>query len=98
MIVFVQVIVVWFVVTTVIYLLVAIYSRSVRRERLEKEFDASFPTTSGPESGDVLADRDTYIAEGMHAYEKGLRRRLIGLIYVLPVVVFMAIVYGVNYR
>ena len=98
MIVFLQVGVLWFVVTTVIYLLVAIYSRSVRRERLEKEFDASFPPASGPESGDVISDRDTYIAEGMQAYEKGLRSRLIGLIYVLPVVVFMAIVYGVNYR
>jgi len=97
MIIFLQVVALWFVLTTVVYLLVALYSRSVRRERLEKEFDASFPPASGPESGDVIADRDTYIAEGMAEYERGLRRRLIGLVYVLPAVVFVAVVYGVNY-
>lgn len=94
MLVYTQVAGIWFVVTTMIYLAVSIYSRSVRRERLEKEFDATFP----PGSGDVGGDRDTYVAEGMAEYQHGLRRRLIGLIYVLPVVAFAAVIYVVNYR
>ena len=91
---FLEVIVVWFIVTTMVYLAVAIYSRSVERERLEKEFDASFP----PGTPDVTADRDTYVSQGLADYEHGLRRRLIGLIYVLPALAFVAVVYVVNYR
>ena len=74
-------------VLTVIYFLVSIYSRSVRRERLEKRFDA----------GDVEGDRDTYIAEGMAAYEHGLRKRLIWLVIVVPLVAMAAVVYVVNW-
>ena len=94
MLVFLEVILVWFVVTTLVYLAVGVYSRSVRRERLEKEFDAQFP----PGSGDAAAERDTYVAQGMAEYQHGLRRRLIGLIYVLPAVFFAVVIYVVNYR
>ena len=94
MLVILEVIVVWFIVTTLVYLAVAIYSRSIRREALEKEFDASFP----PGSGDVTPERDTYVSEGMAEYQHGLRRRLIGLIYVLPAVFFAVVIYVVNYR
>jgi uncharacterized ion transporter superfamily protein YfcC len=71
----------------VIYFLVSIYSRSVRRERLEKRFDA----------GDVEGDRDAYIADGMAAYEHGLRKRLIWLVIILPLVAMAATVYVVNW-
>ena len=53
-----------FLILTVVYLLVSVYSRSVRRERLEKQFDA----------GDVPGDRDAYVEKGMEAYRHGLRR------------------------
>jgi ABC-type Na+ efflux pump permease subunit len=71
---------------SVLYLLVSVYSRSVRREKLEKRFDA----------GGVEGDRDTYIADGMTAYEKGLRKRLIWLVYIIPMIVFSIIIYFVN--
>ena len=73
---------------TVIYWLVAIYSRSVRRERLEKEFDA----------GGVDGDRDDYIKAGLQAYEHGLRRQLIVLVYIIPAAVVAVTVYFVNYQ
>lgn len=73
---------------TVIYVLVAIYSRSVRREKLEKKFDA----------GGIEGDRDTYIADGMQAYEHGLKRRLLWLVYIIPTVVVVVTVYFVNYQ
>jgi uncharacterized ion transporter superfamily protein YfcC len=72
---------------TVIYFLVSIYSRSVRRERLEKRFDA----------GGVEGDRDAYIAQGMAAYEHGLRKRLIWLVIILPLMAMAATVYFVNW-
>ena len=73
---------------TVVYFLVSIYSRSVRRERLEKKFDA----------GGVAGDRSTYISAGMAAYESGLRKRLLWLIYILPTVAFVATIYILNFQ
>ncbi len=72
---------------TGVYFLVSIYSRSVRRERLEKRFDA----------GGVEGDRDAYIADGMAVYEHGLRKRLIWLVIILPLAAMAATVYFVNW-
>lgn len=75
---------------SVIYVLVSIYSRSVRRERLEKEYDAGLP------EGDAPVTRDDYIAQGMAVYEHGLRKRLILLVYIIPAVVIVLTVYFVD--
>lgn len=93
MIVFSELALIWFLVTTLVYFAVSLYSRSVRRERLEKEFDAT-----DPQGGDVARDRKVYVQDGMADYEHGLRRRLIALIYVVPVVFFGIVIYVVNYR
>jgi hypothetical protein len=77
-----------FVLLSVVYVVVSIYSRSVRREKLEKKFDA----------GGIDGDRDAYIEVGMQAYNKSLRRRLIWLVYIIPAVSVSAIVYFVNYQ
>ena len=76
---------------TVIYFLVSIYSRSLRREKLEKHWDAEPPERATPEA------RDQWIEEGMAAYEKSLRRKLIWLVFIIPIVVVGAMVYLVNY-
>lgn len=73
---------------TVVYWLVAVYSRSVRRERLEKEFDA----------GDVEGVRDDYIKAGLDQYEHGLRRKLIVLVYIIPAAVVAVTVYYVDFQ
>lgn len=75
------------VILSVAYFLVSVYSRSVRREKLEKRFD----------EGDVPGDRDAYIAEGMATYEHGLRRRLIWLVVILPLAAMAVTVYVVNW-
>ena len=77
---------------SVVYLLVSLYSRSVRREKLEKAWD-----TDPAREGAAKADRDAYIATGMQAYEGGLRKRLIWLVYVLPAVAMAMIIYFVNW-
>lgn len=76
------------VVLTVVYFLTSIYSRSVRREWLEKKFDA----------GGIEGDRSAYIEAGMAAYEKGLRKRLLWLIYILPTLAFIATIYVLNFQ
>lgn len=73
---------------TVVYWLVAIYSRSVRREKLEKEFDA----------GGIEGSRDDYVAAGLEAYKHGLRRKLIVLVYIIPALVIGVTVYLVNWQ
>jgi UPF0716 family protein affecting phage T7 exclusion len=76
-----------FIAMALAYLLISAYSRSVRRERLEKEWD---------ESG-MQGDRASFIADGMKDYENGLRRRLIGLVFVIPTVVIVVLIYFLNF-
>lgn len=72
---------------TVVYFLTSIYSRSVRREKLEKRWVAE----------ELEGDRDAWIEKGMQDYEKGLKRRLLWLIYILPMLAFVATIYFVNW-
>jgi len=77
---------------TIAYFLTSIYSRSVRREKLEKEWDTD------PAREDVSnAERAEFIAAGMQDYEKGLKKRLLWLIYIIPTLGFMATIYFVNW-
>jgi len=77
---------------TVAYFLTAIYSRSVRRETLEKAWDTDPAREDTPKS-----EREAYIAAGMAHYETGLKKRLLWLIYILPTVAFVATIYYVNW-
>lgn len=81
-----------FIALSVVYLLVSLYSRSVRREKLEKAWD-----TDPMREGAAKADRDAYIKAGMLDYETGLRKKLIWLVYVLPALTMAAIIYFVNW-
>jgi hypothetical protein len=75
---------------SVIYLSITLYSRSVRLEKLEKHWAAE-----NPGGGDADA-RQAYIDEGMTRYKHGLRRKLIGLVYVIPTVAIAVILYLTN--
>ncbi len=77
-----------FVALSVVYLLVTIYARSVRRETLEKEFDA----------GGIEGTRDAFMESGMKEYHGSLRRKLLLLVYVVPMTVVAATIYLVNYQ
>jgi hypothetical protein len=91
MIAFVRLAVFGLIFLTAAYFLVSIYSRSVRREKLEKRWDAEH----GP--GGDMAARDAYIEDGMRAYEKGLRKKLIVLVYVVPIVAVGVLIYLINF-
>ncbi|MEE9428669.1 MAG: hypothetical protein V3V25_11020 [Paracoccaceae bacterium] len=71
----------------VIFILVSIYSKSVQKEKLEKRWDSEVKT----------GDRDAYIKDGMTDYEGSLRKRLIWLIFVIPVLVVGGLLYATNF-
>lgn len=68
----------------------ATYLRSLRREALEKEWDAN------PPEGQGEAERASFIEAGMRANERSLRMKVLWLVYVLPLVAFALIIYYIN--
>lgn len=74
--------------STVAYLLVSVYSRSVRTERLEKRWDREQPEG---------ISREDYVAAGLKHYDSSFRKKLILLIYVVPVVAVIASIWVRNY-
>lgn len=77
-----------FVGLSVIYILVRIYARSLRREALEKQFDR----------GGIPGPRQEFIDNGLARYEHSLRRRLLWLVYIIPMVLMAVTIYLVNYH
>jgi Ca2+/Na+ antiporter len=82
-----------FLVLTVVYLAVALYSRSVRREKLEKAWD-----TDPAREGAPAAEREAFIEAGMRDYHQGLKKRLLWLIYIVPLIVFSGLFYILNFQ
>ncbi len=78
---------------TIIYFVTSIYSRSVRRERLEKEWDTDPAREGAPQDG-----RQAFIDEGLKAYDSGLKKRLLLLIYIIPTIGFLATIYFINWH
>jgi len=76
-----------FVVLTILYVVLSIWSRSVRREKLEEEWDADMRS----------GDRDAFIEDGLRDYDQSLRRKLILGVYVIPVLFVLGMIYVMNY-
>lgn len=81
----------WAVFAALAYWALLIYSRSLRREALEKQWDAAPPDDATPDL------RKAYIEQGMQAYEGSLRRKLLWGVIVLPFIAIGALLYLVNY-
>ncbi|MFD0978834.1 hypothetical protein [Tropicimonas aquimaris] len=77
-----------FVALTVVYVSLSLYSRSVRREKLEREWDE--------EIGE--GDREAFVRDGLEAYDSSLRRKLILGVYIVPILLIGTIIYFTNYR
>ena len=86
----VRLIVFGFLFLSVIYLALSWYSRSLRRERLENDWAENHPDDSESPA------RDTYLQDGMKRYESGLRKKLIWLVYIVPTVLVVAILFVTN--
>ena len=87
---FVRLVVFGFLALSVVYLCISLYSRSVRREKLEEEWDKTAPADATPDM------RANFIASGMSVYESGLRKKLILLVYVIPPIIVGSIIYFIN--
>jgi heme A synthase len=72
---------------TILYLVLSIWSRSVRREKLEEEWDDEIRS----------GDRDAFIEAGLRDYDRSLRRKLILGVYVIPVLFALGMIYVTNY-
>ncbi|MGI3163949.1 hypothetical protein [Pseudooceanicola sp. 200-1SW] len=84
---FVRLALVAFVVMTVAYVVISIWSRQVRRRKLIRDWE---------EEGRP-GERSDYVERGLDDYDDSLRRKLILLIYILPVVIVGFIIYLVNF-
>lgn len=76
-----------FAVLTAIYVIISIWSRSVRREKLEEEWDEEIRD----------GDRDAFIEAGLRDYDRSLRRKLILGVYVVPLALVLVLVYVTNF-
>ncbi len=77
---------------TIIYFVISIYSRSVRREKLENWW-----AEENPGSDDMEA-RAAYVEQGLKEYRQGFRRKLIGLVYVIPTAIVIGTLIAVNWN
>lgn len=77
-----------FFVSLVAYFMLSWWSRSVRRGKLEEEWDQEIKT----------GDRAAFIEEGLEEYDVSLRRKLILGVFVVPYLVIGLLIYIVNFQ
>ena len=83
----VRLVVFGFLLLSVVYLSLSWFSRSVRREKLENQWDEEKPDN---------ISRDDFVAAGIKEYNEGLRPKLLLLVYVVPAILITSIVYFTN--
>lgn len=76
-----------FLALAVAFIVTSVYSRSVRREKLEDEWEAEVKT----------GDRAAYVKDGMSDYDEGWRKKMLWLIFVIPAIAVVALVYLNNF-
>ncbi len=80
--------VIGFLVLSVVYICLSLYSRAVRRDKLEKEWDEEIQQ----------GDRETFVKAGLRDYDESLRRKLILGVYIVPLTVISVIIYLTNFH
>ncbi len=83
-----RLLVIGFIVLTVIYISLSLYSRSVRRGKLKTWWE---------EEGRP-GDLDSYVEQGLRDYDGSLRRKLILGVYVVPICLVTLIIYLTNFH
>jgi uncharacterized ion transporter superfamily protein YfcC len=83
----VRLMVIGFIVLSVIYICLSMYSRSVRKGNLRAEWS----------DGSQEKTLDEFLEEGMVEYDKSLRRKLILAVYVIPVILVSVVIYLTNF-
>lgn len=83
-----RLLVIGFLVLSVVYICLSLYSRAVRRDKLEKEWDEEIQQ----------GDRETFVQAGLRDYDGSLRRKLILGVYIVPLTVISVIIYLTNFH
>lgn len=74
-----------------LYFVLQAYLRSVKREKLEGEWDRRHPDRAGP-SG----ERTAFVRRSMKGFDRSLKSRLVALVFVLPTVAVIGIAIWAN--
>lgn len=83
-----RLVVIGFFVLTVIYICLSLWSRSVRRGKLNAEW----------QEGGHEGSYEAFMDEGLRDYDRSLRRKLILGVYVIPVIIVSVIIYLTNFH
>jgi len=76
-----------FIVLSVVYICLSLYSRAVRKGKLRAEWEED-------SQGQTL---DAFLDQGLEEYDRSLRRKLILSVYVIPVILVSVIIYLTNF-
>lgn len=90
---FIRLILFLLIIEAVFYLLLRVYIRSLRRERLEETWDTRHPVMPG----NTPARRE-FVRRSMTGFDRTMRSRLLLLVFVLPNLAIMGIIYWVNWQ
>ena len=81
-----------FIVLTIIYVCLSLYSRAQRRSKLKAQW-----TLEGLDDQDTRGDRDNYVQKGLEEYDDSVRCKLILGVYVIPTLLIAVIIYLTNF-
>ncbi|MBY6056002.1 hypothetical protein KUV26_09285 [Leisingera daeponensis] len=84
---FIRLILILLVVLTVVYAAVSLYSREMRRLKLKRRWK---------EKG-LTGDRAAFIQRGLKQYDRSFRRKLILLVYIIPLGALALLIYVINF-
>jgi hypothetical protein len=84
---FLRLILILLVVLTVVYAAVSLYSREIRRAKLKRRW----------KDKGLTGDRAAFIQRGLKQYDRSFRRRLILLVYIIPLGALALLIYVINF-
>ncbi|WP_127112882.1 hypothetical protein [Shimia sediminis] len=88
-----RLVVVGFIVLTIVYVCLSLYSRSVRKGKLKAEWIEQH----GEGDYDDDPNYEAFIDQGLQDYDGSLRRKLILGVYIIPVVLMITMIYLMNF-
>ena len=92
--------VVAFLVLSVVYICVSLYSRAVRSRKLKEAWDAGDRDgdwkVAEDESG-PYDDREAYLRAGLEQYDRSLKKKLILGVYLFPAALVGFLIYATNF-
>ena len=91
-----------FLVLSVVFICVSLYSRSVRKQKLEEAWEAGdrdgdWRVQPQEEEVGPYTDRDSYMKAGLELYDRSLKKKLIWGVYVFPAALVGFLIYATNF-